>query len=70
MSDEAPFAEHNGDIWSREKAPIKAFALMGRGGAAEGASFRDASRKRDDLELVPTKRSMAQILPERIKDCY
>ena len=30
--------------------------LILRGGAAEGASFRDASRKRDDPQLAPTTR--------------
>ena len=35
-------------------APIKADALMGRGGTAKGASFRHACRKRDDPKLVPT----------------
>ena len=44
--------------------------LSGRGGAAEGASFRDASRKRVDPEHTPTKRGMAQILPEGLSDFY
>ena len=54
----------------KTRVPIKAPALMGRGGAAEGASFGDASRKRDDPELAPTKRGMAQILPEGLSDFY
>ncbi len=58
------------EIYGHERAPTKVPALMGRGGAAKGASFRDASRKRDDPELVPTKRSMAVFWPERIRDSY
>ena len=50
-------------VYFKFRVPIKAPALMGRGGAAEGASFRDASRKRDDPELAPTKRRDGAYLP-------
>ena len=50
-------------VYFKFRVPIKAPALMGRGGAAEGASFRDASRKRDDPELAPTKRRDGVNLP-------
>ena len=36
----------------------------------KASGFRDASRKRDDPELAPTKRRLAQILPERCCSFY
>ena len=36
----------------------------------KASGFRDASRKRDDPELAPTKRSMAQFWPQRLSCFY
>ncbi len=44
----------------------KAAVLTGTGGEAEGASFREVSRKRDDPKHAPTKRSSVQIPRENL----
>ena len=51
------------DIYGHERAPIKAPALMGRGGAAEGASFRDASRKARRSTACADETKHGAILP-------
>ena len=51
------------DIYGYERALIKAPALMGRGGAAEGASFRDASRKARRSTACADETKLGPILP-------